>query len=88
MIYPLDRLAFKQGNKEIYMHKKRDGMLMSALELTAMDVNREKKVVLPEAQRKAHERVIEHGEKELEGITLANVYTRKNQGVGRTWRYS
>lgn len=47
MIAPLDGLAVKQGSKEMYMHKTREGVLMPTIKLTAMGVNREKKVFPP-----------------------------------------
>lgn len=72
MIVPLDVPAIKQGSKEVYIHKTWENVLMPTLKLTPMGVKREKKVVPPGSQRKVLGRVIEHGEEELEGITLAN----------------
>lgn len=47
MIAPLDGLAIKKGSKEMYMHKTKESVFMTTLKLTAMGVNREKKVVPP-----------------------------------------
>lgn len=47
MIAPLDGLAIKKGSKEMYMDKTKESVFMTTLKLTAMGVNREKKVVPP-----------------------------------------